>query len=670
MSKYKRLLDQPNIPNEYLNRTTWPTVNENILLDNEKKEIFIKRKKAIDMYIDNEKTINEICKITNINQTDLYRLLKRCLEIDNTGQPFGYRALIPNFRVKRYTREENIDGFFNDEEKKLTGAFMKFLRKFPDIEDEINEMVFKKKKNNPTTNIPLGKDLHRKFVNICKMHPLIDFNKGDYPSNTEDFGKRSFYRYIRQLKINNPHKSINAYGKDSEVLLRTTGEGDKSNNIIRPFQRVEFDGHKIDTSIAIKYTSPEGDEITDVMERIWLLAIVDCGTSCILGATLVLNKEYSASDVLTCIKTSILPKSPIELMIPGLKYPEYGGFPSDIIPETQYAVWDEMLFDNAKANIAKIVKSKLKKIVGCQVNTGPVGTPTRRPLIEKFFHLLEINGFQKLTTTTGSNLKDSKRQNPEEKAVKYEVTSDEIEQLLEVLITERNGTPLQSLNGLTPLEAMQQRINRKMPYRKLDEEYRDGYEFHTIEIERVIRGSLKNGRRPHITYMGTKYRNEVLSGAFNLIGEKLTLVINIDDLRMIKAYLPNGAELGILKATGKWYIHKHSLKLRKTILKLVREGQLKISLEEDNPIEVYHLYLKEKAKNNKSVRNQLASFEKSLSQDKKNTDSLNSDSLDSTPNSNSTDTKISNFPSRQANGKQNSTNINKYKKRERFSFNS
>ncbi len=667
MSKYKKLFNEVDFPRELLDRSNWPAVYEGNL-EPGKKERFLKRKLAVDMYLDGDKTTDEICSITNVNHTDLYRLLKRCVVLDDTGQVLGYKALIPNYRIKSYAREVNINGFGQkDENIKLTGAFQKLLHRFPEIQAEVEEHVFKKKRNEPSTNIPQVKDLHRKFINICKKHPLIDYQKGDYPFNTDDFAKRSFYRYIKNLKLDDPNRSVKEYGKDSEVLLNNTGSGTQISNIVRPFHRVEFDGHKIDTTIAIKYTTPEGDEIVDVMERIWLLTIVDCGTSCTLGYTIVLNKEYSAADVLTCVKTAILPRSPIQLTIPGFNIPDYGGFPLDVIPETEFAIWDELLFDNAMANIAKNVKSKLKKIVGCQVNTGPVGMPTKRPLVEKLYHLLEENGFQKLTTTTGSYPRDPKRQNPEAKAIKYEVTPVEIEQLTEVLIAKRNGTPQQSLNGLSPLEVMQQRVNRKMPFRKLDEEYRNGYEFLTIEDARIIRGSLKEGRRPHIRYLGVDYRNEVLSEGFDHIGTKLTLIVNIEDLRYIKAYLPNGAELGLLKAAGKWSIRKHSIKMRKIISKLVRERQLKISLEEE-PIDAYHNYLTEKAMNNKSSRNQLAALEKVMTSDQKNVDKDNSsDTTDSSKNSHD---KIANIHSKEGNKNVKKNKRNEKRFGERFSFNS
>jgi putative transposase len=609
MVSYKNLLSDINISKEMLDRTKWPTVNEESL-EPKKRIIFINRKKAIDMYLNGEKTIDDICELYNLNSTDLYRLIKRCLEIDKNGRVFGYRALIPYFRIKSYSRKNMINGFdvIDEEGKKLSGAFQKFLDIYPNIREEIINLVLKRNNRNPSQPIPRGNDIHEKFIKLCREEGILP-EKGDYPFNTKDLGQRSLYRYIKEIKLKNSHLSIKEYGKDAEMLYNNTGVGERNTIPERPFERVEFDGHKLDVVTAIRYTTLEGDEIVDIIDRMWLLMIVDCATRVILGYHIVLNKEYSAADVMTCIRNAIMPWSAKKIDIPGLKFYESGGFASELIPESQYAVWDEILFDNALANIAKSVETKLKKLVNCHVNTGPVGTPTRRPLIEKLFHILEENGFHRTVSTTGSNPKDPRRKNAEQKAIKYEITPNEIEQLVEVLIANRNGTPQKALNSLTPLETMQQRINRKMPFRLLNEEYQDGYEFLTIEEERFIRGKIGTGRRPYIHYEGVDYRNEILAEGFDLVGTKITIKVSIDDMRNIKAYLPDGSELGLLRATGKWSIRKHSLKIRKTINKLIAQGKIKI-LYEDDPVEVYHNYLRSKAKNNKGSRTQLAALEK------------------------------------------------------------
>ncbi|MGR5963757.1 hypothetical protein ACT7DB_03365 [Bacillus cereus] len=45
----------------------------------------------------------------------------------------------------------------------------------------------------------------------------------------------------------------------------------------------------------------------------------------------------------------------------------------------KWALWDEFLIDNAKANDAQLVTEKLKHVIGCSINQGPVSMPERRP---------------------------------------------------------------------------------------------------------------------------------------------------------------------------------------------------------------------------------------------------------------------------------------------------
>ncbi len=656
MSRY--LFSDINIDKEKLDRSKWPSVHEDSL-EHKKRKIFIKRKDAIDMYLDGKKTVREICETCGINQTDLYRLLKRCMLEEKNNRVYGYKELIPGYRIKSYTRQANINGYDEDTEN-LTGAFMRLLEIYPNIKTQIHNLVFNIRKNKPSQPIKRGKDIHVEFIRICKEEGIIP-EKGDYPFNSDDHGKRTLYRYIKELKVANPGLAVKDYGADAEMLYNNTGISNKNSIPVRPFERVEFDGHKLDVTIAFKYTTIEGDEVVDVINRIWLLMVVDVATRVILGFNLVLDKEYSAADVMVCLRNAIMPWSAKKVTIPGMKISDGGGFASEIIPETAYAVWDEISFDNAMANVASSVDNVLKKLVGCHVNTGPVSTPTARPVIEKLFHTLEETGFHMITSTTGSNPKDPRRQNPEGKAIKYEISVEEIEQLTEVLIANRNGYRQKGLNGLTPLETMHQRINKGMPFRTLDEKFKDGYEFLTIEEKRHIRGKLQTGRRPYLTYYGVEYRNDVLSEMFDFVGEELTLVINIEDLRLIKAYLPDGTELGLLTAKGKWSLQKHSLKIRKVINKLVRLGILRLT-SEDDPIEVFHNHLKEKGKQNKNARSQAVMLEKKLNEYLQN-DNTTKNEVNTEELENKSDNV---YPIKKRSNKKVSTNP----KRERLFFNS
>ena len=99
---------------------------------------------------------------------------------------------------------------------------------------------------------------------------------------------------------------------------------------------MQFDGHRIDTAVAVVFKTPEGDEVIEAMYRIWLLVIIDVATRAILGHHLCLNKEYSSGDVLRCIRNAVVPWKPKTLTIPG----------AEVFFKWEFPLW----FDGRKRN--------------------------------------------------------------------------------------------------------------------------------------------------------------------------------------------------------------------------------------------------------------------------------------------------------------------------------
>jgi putative transposase len=120
-----------------------------------------------------------------------------------------------------------------------------------------------------------------------------------------------------------------------------------------------------------------------------------------------------------------------------------------------------------------------------------------------------------------------------------------------VLIADYNGTEHEGVNFATPLDAMKQRLQR-FTVNQMPEEQRNEVTFLSLKASREIKGDVRIGRRPYIQYENVRYTNDLLAKSPGLIGKKVDLMVNIDDLRVIRAYLPDGAELGKLKAMGKW----------------------------------------------------------------------------------------------------------------------
>lgn len=611
----KRIIHNMQIDEQDLNYSNWAPV----LVDNmspKDQDLFYKRKAAVEAYLKNEKSVKEICETERIHKMELIRLIKRCFEFDDKGFIWGYRALIPNRRIRRYMRKNLIKNECNSYTPS-TGLFENILEKYPTIREKIISLYLNLNKD--TINEPMIKlkNLHKKFLDECQV---VGIKQYDYPFNTQSLGRIALYRYIKKLEKEYFYQATKRHGDEATRHARTTGRGiQNSPLIIRPFERVQFDGHKIDVMLSITFKTLEGDEITVVMERIWLLVIIDVATRVILGHYLSLNREYTTSDVLQCIKNAVLPKKLKSLSIPGLKYPQNGGFHSLEVPETAWGLWEEFCYDNGKANLSNLVRNRLTRIVECAVNPGPVNMPERRGIIERFFGILEENGYHRIVSTIGSNPDDPRRKSPGKKAIKYKITAEELEELTDVFIANYNHTENAGINYLTPIECMKKRVARGMLPRLMHEEKRSEVAFLTLQDQRVIVGNIKKGKRPHINYEGVEYRNDILSRSAELIGTKLDLLVNVDDIRSIRAFLPNGSEFGILTAIGKWGLIPHTLQVRKQINKLKNKKLLNFTYMDD-PIDAYHKYLLEKSVTNKSERNKLAQLQKKLKSNESSTD--------------------------------------------------
>ncbi|KUF22422.1 DDE-type integrase/transposase/recombinase [Bacillus sp. G1(2015b)] len=585
-----RFYEKPDIDPKSLDTSNWPKVLVDHL-DEEHKEIYLKRKQAVELYLEGNTSLREIHNSTGISRKRIRMFTQRCLELDENSNLWGFRALIPYKKTLEYKRKN-----FNS--KCLAGVFELLLETYPSIKDVIHDYS---QKNNSINY----KTLHKKFLNACRSEGLTPI---DYPFNTETMGYKALQRYIKKIK---------------KIALSNNVENFYQSPIItRPFQRVQFDGHRIDAVIAITFKTPEGDEVVEIMNRIWLLVIIDVATRAILGFHLCLNKEYSANDVLYCIKNAVIPRERRKLSIPGLKFSNRGNFPSEYLEEAKWGVWDEFLYDNAKANLSNIVRDRLTQIIGCSVNAGPVRVPERRGIIERFFKTLEDTGYHKLPTTTGSHPKDPLRKNAEQKAVKYRLTAEQLEEVTEVLIANYNATPNEGVNNLTPLEVLEQRLSRGMSVRKISEEKRNEVVFFHMKVERTIQGNKVKSRKPHINFEGVKYSNEILSRSYELIGTKLTLLINMEDLRTVQAFLPDGSEFGVFTAFGKWGVTPHDLKTRKMINKLRKRKMIHL-LQEDDPIDVLTKHLEKEARKNKNSRNTLATLNRYIETRQSTNDVLN-----------------------------------------------
>lgn len=549
-------------------RENWKEIKTE-LWSNDKRNLFVRRKKAVDMYID-DFPVQKIFNDTGIRSDKVAKLIERCIKTDEeTGEQYGYVGLIPNKKLSSnvYTVEQHLT-------TKAKGSFKSLLLQYPSLDLFIKNAYLKKTQSSFEKKISPS-NLHKKFLEECKKLKIQDY---EYPFNTKDGAQRTFYKYLKKIEQDYFNLAITREDKNVQQKYFSTGIGRSMRPTpLAPFSVVQLDGHKIDMLYSVEVINKHGELIRMPAMRMWLIAVIDVSTRCILGYSLTSNENYNQIDVLRAIRNSIIPKTPIEFSLAGLKYPENYGFPSLAIPVTEWAMPNTIMLDNAKSHLADNIIEKLCSQLFCSLNFGSVATPETRGIVERMFKTLEENGYHRLVSTTGSNINDMRRINAEKDSVKYQITFNDIAQLTEYFIAIYNNSPHSSLDNQTPLECMQRRIMEAgmRPCIADATMKRKIYELTNITEIKTIRGSIKNGKRPYITYKGTEYRNDILSQSMGLIGQKLIIDINPDDISTIKGFFEDGTELGLLTAVGEWGMRRHSLKTREEAIKLANYNKQK-----------------------------------------------------------------------------------------------
>jgi len=288
--------------------------------------------------------------------------------------------------------------------------------------------------------------LHAGFVMQCRA---IGITGADYPLNTERMRIRSLSTYMKAELLNKFGAAARTASASRTQALPRPGF-DPRHTASRPYQIVEFDGHRLDVRLKIVIRDPLGFEQEVKIERVWLLVIIDVCTRAVLGYNLVLSREYSRYDVIKTIERALVPHTPRTFTLPEVGYGTSGGFPSGRLPELGYPLWNRIRLDNARSNLAEDTLSVLAEFIGCAIDAGPMHYPNDRPYIERFFGTIGSTLSSRLLGYTGSSPRDVRRALADPKGnLRLFVSLTEIGELMEASIAGYNATPHSGLNGRT-----------------------------------------------------------------------------------------------------------------------------------------------------------------------------------------------------------------------------
>lgn len=588
----------------------WPKVDPRALASAQ-ADVYQARAAAVTAFSQGH-SLARIEADTGVHRVTLLRLIARALRPHPDARLWGYRALVPFAHVQPYERAAAPKVLIHGKAGNA-GAFAQLLLRHPGLAKQLrSEVTSGKVRLEPgglRGRLSGLKTAIGRFHQTCRE---LGLGAGDYPLNQQDRAVRSLARTLRAWIDDNYALAAHASGtriKPASALRQS------SRAVLDAFDTVEFDAHKLDLRLkVILERDPLGGEHSVEIERVWLLAVIDVATRCVLGWSLGLGRECNRFDAIETMKRAVVPAAKPELSLPGLRLIASGGFVSQALPQTQFACWRQIRLDNARAHLATTSLDVLCDTLGCTADFGPAYEPDDRPFIERFFGTLCSTLSHRLPGALPARKHQTQektiaRRQRKDASLQMIVTSEELKELLEHTIWNYHGTPHAGLGGLTPLEMMRRHVlgigRSAVRLRILPTLLREQPQLLHDPVSCQVRGQLARGERPYITYMHVRYTSVQLSGRPGLVGQTLNVHADPQDLRQLVVITTAGEILEPLLASGPWREHAHSLWLRRAFFKAKRLRQLDFAAGDD-PIEAFLAHRRKEARLSKRAASDVA----------------------------------------------------------------
>jgi len=189
------------------------------------------------------------------------------------------------------------------------------------------------------------------------------------------------------------------------------------------------------------------------------------------------------------------------------------------------------------------------------------------------------------------------------------IEADHIAQLAELWAANFNVTPLDSLKGKTPMEALgawardEELIRRHYPETK-----REDFCLSETQVEVVIACDLKSGKTPVVRYLHADYRGPLLSGMRSRRGERCKLIFRDNTAHIARLHNRRGDEIDVLTARGIWG-SPHRLADRLAFAKLRKAQRLRNPASGETATEVLREHLSSRAATSKDAALALANLD-------------------------------------------------------------
>lgn len=574
----------------------WDEVRSDLLPVNE-QGIYGHRKSALDKYLCGE-SLRDIKNATGVGGNYLRKMIARCLVVAPDGRVYGYRALIPNFSVKKYSRKKTFLVSVGAKGSGFSGVLDSLFNRYSGLQASLDSFILKKSSSKGVSDADRfcnrAKDVHYEFIQLLKgrNHPL-----NEWPYTHKHRGSRTISQYVRNIREKNFERTVRLVGDKSAVAHLGVNSGHPPIIRFRGLNDAwEIDSHKIDAAFSLGLLNSAGLISWDEIKCLHMIVALESSIGASMWYRVVYGDDVTAEDIVALIREAMgkyLPK-PAEL-IPNLVVKKGAGFPSEMFAQLNQSPPTVIRFDNALAHLSVKVSCGVRKQTGCTFEYGPPAHFERRPNIENLFNRFEQEIGQRMRSSTGTGPDGGGDENPGATAVKFGIDSRAIEQLAYVAFANLNVEPCEGIGFLSPKQAIAQLIsdddNHFLP-RTFPVDSRDAIGTGLVRETRVVRGGIESGTRPYVNFERARYSSSRFREAINLIGHEIILEIDESDITVVYAFLPTGEPLGPLTAQGAWAETPHSRKTRRHINSL-RYLKTISFIEGQNPVRVYNKYLED-----------------------------------------------------------------------------
>ncbi|OEZ63902.1 MULTISPECIES: hypothetical protein [unclassified Duganella] len=539
------------IPPAYQDLTQWPGPDIHHFEEAE-RHIFTARRQAVEGYAKGL-AFEDILIATGKGRSEVKRLIYRCLAPGSSGQIQGFWALLPGWRVQKYSRSTPVSHSQGEGSGGCSGALGALFKQFPDIELLVKDLYVGKRKNDALPEARMSvREIHDEFKTQLLT---MGFTKLQWPFNTKNCGYKSLANYLDNFRNENAKPTLAARSGKEAARRYSVGNGHTPLiPVLRPFSFVQMDYHKVDAASIFVIKNDDGKDFEVPLARWHFGLIAEEKSGSVLGFCVVLALNPSGDDALEIIQHAILPPPETDS---GVHLAEGNNVVvSQLLPELKHQCFAVLRVDNAWANAANMVCNNIMSTVGCAINFGPAYAWWRRPLIERIFGELTRRGLQRLPSTFGTGPSDTKRDDPSAAASVFRIELDELIRLFKRCIREHNLKESEGRQHSSPIERLQFALNAPasglfpQPLPATVQKFCP-LMMHMVEV--TVVGNRNKGVRPYFNLARHKHTNEQLASSFSLLGKKLIVYVDKQLARRVFAVVKEtGEQLGQMRLYGAW----------------------------------------------------------------------------------------------------------------------